>query len=113
MSEFEGSACHCRFVLPLPLRRAIQLLYLLPRRRGSRRRQVAVEGPLVEEEKQPEVVPPSGHLLMDISLVRGAQARDLFYLLPRRRRRRRRQVAVEGPLVDHCILPPLLRQRLR
>ena len=76
MCEFEGSACHGRFVLPLPLRRAIQLLYLLPRRRGSRRRQVAVEGPLVEEEKQPEVLPPSGHLLMDISLVRGAQARD-------------------------------------
>ena len=74
---------------PLPLRRAIRLLYLLPRRRRRQRRrrrrrrrhrQVAVEGPppssppLVDEEREP--FSPSSHLLRDISLVRSAQARD-------------------------------------
>ena len=64
---------------------AIRLLYLLPRlllrwRRRRRRRQETVTcpppppPPLVEEELQ--ATPPSGHLLRDISLVRGAQARD-------------------------------------
>ena len=71
---------------------AIRLLYLLPRRplrwrRRRRRRQATVTcppppppPPLVDEEQRPKVdeerqpVSPSGHLLRDISLVRGAQA---------------------------------------
>ena len=65
---------------------ASRLLYLLPRRplrwrRRRRRRQATVTcpppppPPLVEEELQANS--PSGQLLRDISLVRGAQARDL------------------------------------
>jgi len=69
---------------------AIRLLYLLPRcllrwrrcrrRRRRRRRQETVTcpppppPPLVDEELQ--ATSPFGHLLRDISLVRGAQARD-------------------------------------
>ena len=64
---------------------AIRLLYLLPRRplrwhRRRRRRQATVTcpppppPPLVDENRQP--TSPSGHLLRDISLVRGAQVSD-------------------------------------